>query len=996
MDANNTAGMDLISFRIPGTKPYTITPLSPLPSITDPVTIDGTTQTNFTGPPIIQLNGASAGPNANGLLILGGNSAVRGLVINRFQRSGIRIEGLGTNVIQGNYLGTDVDGTNYAGNGEGGVYIYQSPGNLIGGTNAAARNILSGSNLAGIFIENTSATGNKVQGNYIGTDITGAKRLGNKNNGIVIASAPANVVGGTTAVERNIISANNQSGIYLLSSAASANRIQGNYIGTDLTGTAALSNALDGVTLYGANNNIIGGTNAGARNIISGNGQHGVFITNGAGLFTTNAAIGNQIQGNYIGTSASGSGSLGNQFDGVRMLGGSSNLIGGTGASARNVIAANKQSGFSLSGSDATANVVQGNFIGTDATGASALGNAFNGVVIYDFASNNIVGGTVAGAGNLISANLQSGVFIYGNSVRSNAIQGNLIGTDVSGHFDLGNALSGVRVESPANTIGGASTAARNVISGNNQNGVYLYLAAASNNVIQGNFIGTDLTGTTALPNGFSGIGITTAPNNTIGGTVVGMGNLISGNSNMAVYLEGGASGNVFQGNFIGTDVTGASALANGSALPVVDIAGGIDISASPSNLIGGTLPGAGNLISANWRDAIAIGDAGATGNIIQGNLIGTKADGVSALGNEWNGVHIRSTGGAANTRIGGVEPGAGNVLAYATLSQRSGVRIFDGPGNTGILVRGNSIFFNGGSSATGYGIYLGVWGTDNNLNCNLLPQSLKNPANLRQNFPVLTNAQAVGTSTTVRGTLNSAANKTFLLQFYATAVPEPSGNIEGKAYLGDAFVTTDGTCNGAFTAVLTNAVTAGQWITATATDPANNTSRFSAAVLATAPITITAQPVSRTNTAGTTANFSVTATGTPPLSCQWKKNGANLSNGSNVSGATTTNLTLTRVSQSDVANYSVVITNTSGSVTSSNATLTVIPPPALAINKSGNSISLSWPAASQGFVAQQAASLTPPVSWTAVTNAPSLVGDRYTLTITPGNGTVFYRLIFQ
>src|SRR5207249_5045234 len=126
IDANNTEGADLISFRIPGAKPYTITPASALPTLTDPVTIDGTTQTNFTGQPIIQLNGASAGPNANGLLILGGNSLVRGLVINRFQRSGIRIEGLGTNIIEGNYLGTDVYGTNYAANGAGGVYIYES------------------------------------------------------------------------------------------------------------------------------------------------------------------------------------------------------------------------------------------------------------------------------------------------------------------------------------------------------------------------------------------------------------------------------------------------------------------------------------------------------------------------------------------------------------------------------------------------------------------------------------------------------------------------------------------------------------------------------------------------------------------------------------------------------------------------------------------------------------------------------------------------------
>src|SRR5262245_40790395 len=309
IDANDTFGPDAISFRIPGTKPYTIIPASPLPAVTEAVTIDGTTQTNFTGQPIIQLNGVSAGLDVNGLLILGGNSVVRGLVINRFTLSGIRIEGNGMNVVEGNYLGTDVNGTNFAGNGEGGVYIFESPDNRVGGTTAAARNILSGGNLAGVFIEGASSISNRVQGNYIGTDVSGTRRLGNTNNGVVIASARGNVVGGTTAAERNIISANLQSGVYLLDSPATGNWVQGNYIGTDVTGAVALSNIIDGVTLHGATGNIIGGTNAGARNIISGNGERGVLLIA--------AASANLIAGNYIGTTASGSGSLGNRFSGV-------------------------------------------------------------------------------------------------------------------------------------------------------------------------------------------------------------------------------------------------------------------------------------------------------------------------------------------------------------------------------------------------------------------------------------------------------------------------------------------------------------------------------------------------------------------------------------------------------------------------------------------------------------------------------------------------------
>src|SRR5207253_8693264 len=220
-----------------------------------------------------------------------------------------------------------------------------------------------------------------------------------------------------------------------------------------------------------------------------------------------------------------------------------------------------------------------------------------------------------------------------------------------------------------------------------------------------------------------------------------------------------------------------------------------------------------------------------------------------------------------------------------------------------------------------------------------------------------------------------------------------------GQTYLGDGTVTTDASCNGSFTVTVPTVVPGGWVITATATDPASNTSEFSPCVTVTAVgalPSITVPPVSRTNTVGTTATFSVGAAGALPLNYQWQKNGAILSNGGNVSGATSTNLTVAAVSQSDVANYSVVVSNTAGSVTSPIATLTVIPPPSISIARSGNAITLSWPAASQGFALQQTASVTPPVSWAAVSDTPNLVGGQYTVTITPGSASIFYRLTFQ
>jgi hypothetical protein len=211
------------------------------------VIVDGTTQPGYAGQPLIQINGAGLGANGDGLQILAGNCVVSGLVIYHCKRDGIRIQNGGTNVVQGNYLGTDVTGTNNLGNTGSGVYILQSSGNLIGGTNAAARNVISG-NVHGIYIDDNSlpdtGTGNLVQGNYIGVTATGTKALGNTNNGVYIVTAPGNVIGGTLPGSGNLISGNALSGIFISGAGANGNLIQGNLIGTDLSGTLAISNRL--------------------------------------------------------------------------------------------------------------------------------------------------------------------------------------------------------------------------------------------------------------------------------------------------------------------------------------------------------------------------------------------------------------------------------------------------------------------------------------------------------------------------------------------------------------------------------------------------------------------------------------------------------------------------------------------------------------------------------------------------------------------------------
>ncbi len=296
IDANNSPGMDAVDFDFPGpSTTQTITLLSALPSITEAAIIDGTTA--FSGQ--VELSGASAGANVDGLVIQSGSSVVRGLVINRFGDDGIQLSS-SNNIVEGNRIGTDIAG-NAAGPGNAGDGVRASTviNNMIGGTTFAARNIISGNGLNGVFVAGGSATGNLVRGNFIGTNAAGTSAIGNALDGVRIQFAPNNTVGGTTAGARNVLSGNNQNGLHLFNSGAAGNLIQGNLIGTDIAGVADLGNSALGVFINNAPDNLIGGTTPGTRNIISGNGQGGVQIS-------LSSSTGNLVQGNHIGLDING------------------------------------------------------------------------------------------------------------------------------------------------------------------------------------------------------------------------------------------------------------------------------------------------------------------------------------------------------------------------------------------------------------------------------------------------------------------------------------------------------------------------------------------------------------------------------------------------------------------------------------------------------------------------------------------------------------------
>jgi len=295
-EANADGAESTIWFNIRGKGVRTITPGSALPTITQPVTIDGTTQPGYAGAPIIELNGASAGANAAGLYVTGGLSTVQGLVINRFAdgfSNGVLLASSG-NVIRGNYIGTNVGGTVALGNGNA-VLIDNVANNTIGGTTPAARNVMSGNNANGILILGGSATGNVVQGNYIGTDVTGTVDLGNTFSGVgILNSASGNTIGGTAPGAGNVISGNGTVGVGCgAGGVPTGNQVLGNFIGTDPSGTLPLGNGGDGVGLNGSNNNV-GGTASGARNTIAHNGGDGVSVSGGTG----HAIRGNSIFSN--------------------------------------------------------------------------------------------------------------------------------------------------------------------------------------------------------------------------------------------------------------------------------------------------------------------------------------------------------------------------------------------------------------------------------------------------------------------------------------------------------------------------------------------------------------------------------------------------------------------------------------------------------------------------------------------------------------------------
>ncbi len=244
LDANASPDLDTIDFNIPGVGPHIIQPTSGQLDIVYPVIIDGYIQPGSSPATastpamlMVVIDGTNAGATS-GLFVGGGSSTVRGLVINNFSLAGIAMSTNGGNTITGNYIGVDPSGT-LAQPNRYGIYALNSSNNTYGGITPAARNLISGNNETGIQIDGGS--NNTILGNYIGISVLGSGTLGVQQNGVILGGSN-NIVGGTSPGARNIVSGNGNTGIMISGASSTGNRVMGNYIGTDITGNAALPN----------------------------------------------------------------------------------------------------------------------------------------------------------------------------------------------------------------------------------------------------------------------------------------------------------------------------------------------------------------------------------------------------------------------------------------------------------------------------------------------------------------------------------------------------------------------------------------------------------------------------------------------------------------------------------------------------------------------------------------------------------------------------------
>lgn len=453
VNANANPGADVITFNIPGTGPHLITLIQPI-VIADPVEIDGTSQPEFSGSPLIEIKQGFL-DLAPGLTVSGGNSRLHGLRLRDFFRiqndggGGLRLMDVGGNIIDANVFGAASGdlGRNFFG-----VEV-TSNGNLVGGTSLTSSNIIRRNGVGTYVLASgvNTVQGNKIIGNTQGGSGNGIVTRGDNNGLLIGGTAPG---AGNSVHDNSSLSPNGFSG-YGLNLSGSGMTVQGNLIGADSTGTT-ISTQVYGITVVGGESNLFGGTVATAANVIGGN-EIGII------LFCKDPPVlgANEIQGNHIGVGQDGIASVPNSQYGILIGGCVDTLIGGDSAAGmvRNIVSSNGIFGIVFSSNRGGTNFVQSNLIGLTASysaggNGGGSGKTGNGGGIGGGASSGTikVGGTHS-TQNTISANIGDGIRLDANGeewdINGFLIYGNNIGTLGDGSDgNVGNTGNGVYIGS--------------------------------------------------------------------------------------------------------------------------------------------------------------------------------------------------------------------------------------------------------------------------------------------------------------------------------------------------------------------------------------------------------------------------------------------------------------------------------------------------------------------------------------------------------------------
>lgn len=792
-NSNNSAGVDTISFAIPGAAPFTITLTSALPPITDPVIIDGTTQLGFAGSPVIELNGAGVGAGADGLTITAGASTVKSLVINRFTANGITLATNGGNTISGCYIGTDVTGMADLGNTENGINL-NSPGNTIGGTAAPTGNVISGNNSNGIFI-NDNSTGTQVKGDIIGLDASEtdwARRAATEKPMLEIMFLAA-----TEAPSITLFDASHK----VMPSHGVGIRSIAGFVFQNIT---------------------IGGTAIGAGNVIAFNTANGVAVASG---------VSHVIRGNSIFSN----GALGIDLNNDGMTANDS-CDADTGANDLQnfpVLTSAASAGSSTTIQGALNSIASSTFT-IDFYSTASCDDSGEGQAYLGSATVNTDGSCNAAINATLPIEVADGHVVTATATDSSGNTSEFSACLVVCGYSISPPSQGFPSGGGSNLVAVATSCAWTAVS----NDAWITITSGSN----GNGNGS-VDYSVGVNPGAPRMGTMTIAGNTFtviqgSNTPINLPVTSAANSGPGSLRDAitASNANFGQINTIQFPVSGDVTINLTSPLPPIDnpvvinglTNGGrvtLDGTNAGTDANGLTVTGSGGStisgLNINNFSGAGIRLEGNGGNTIQDVRIGTVGGGSNPTANTGDGIVIESR----DNIIGGATQATANVI---TSNGGNGISIAGGTGNQ---IRINSIDSNGG---------LGIDLDQDGVTPNDTGDPDTGPNNL-QNYPVLSAATSNGAGTSIQGTLNSSAGAEFIIDFYASNSADLTGFGEGQTYLGSTTVNTNGSGDAPFNVNFATPVTLGSVLTAIARNNASrNSSEFSQARMVAAPTAIT------------------------------------------------------------------------------------------------------------------------------------------------------------